>query len=47
MTIWCDINTAVQAVESSDRVFVQGACATPTPLLEALVARGEDLYDSQ
>ena len=45
MTLWCDINTAVYAVESGDRVFVQGACATPTPLLEALVARGEDLYD--
>jgi 4-hydroxybutyrate CoA-transferase len=45
MTLWCDINTAVQAVESGDRVFVQGACATPTPLLEALVERGEDLYD--
>lgn len=45
MTLWCDIKTAVSAVESGDRVFVQGACATPTPLLEALVACGEDLYD--
>jgi len=45
MTIWCDINTAVQVVESGNRVFVQGACATPTPLLEALVARGEDLHN--
>ena len=45
MTLWCDINTAVQAVESGDRVFVQGACATPTPLLQALVERGEELYD--
>src|SRR5450759_5950027 len=43
MTIWCDANTAVQIVESGDRVFVQGACVTPTPLIEALVARGEDL----
>src|SRR5579872_5406857 len=43
MTIWCDIHSAVQIVESCDRVFVQGACATPTPLIEALVARGEDL----
>lgn len=43
MTLWCDIQTAAEAVESGDRVFVQGACATPTPLLEALVARGEDL----
>ena len=45
MTIWCDKETAVQIVESGDRIFVQGACATPTPLLEALVARGEDLHN--
>lgn len=45
MTTWCDIHSAVQMVESGDRVFVQGACATPTPLLEALVARGEELLD--
>lgn len=44
MTIWCDASTAVQLVESGQRVFVQGACATPTPLLEALVARGEALH---
>lgn len=43
MTIWCDAATAVQLVESGHRVFVQGACATPTPLLGALVARGEEL----
>ena len=45
MTIWCDVNMAVQIVESGNRVFVQGACATPTPLLEALVARGEELHN--
>jgi 4-hydroxybutyrate CoA-transferase len=45
MTLWCDLHTAVQVVESGDRVFVQGACATPTPLIEALVARGEELRD--
>ncbi len=45
MTIWCDVHTAVQAVESGDRVFLQGACATPTALIEALVARGEELRD--
>ena len=45
MTIWCDIHSAVQIVRSGDRVFVQGACATPTPLIEALVARGEELFD--
>lgn len=43
MTVWCDMHTAVQVVESGDRVFVQGACATPTALIEALVARGEEL----
>src|SRR5215472_6234765 len=45
MTVWCDLHTAVQVVESGDRVFVQGACATPTPLIEALVGRGEELRD--
>ena len=45
MTIWCDAKIAVQIVESGNRVFVQGACATPTPLLEALVARGEELHN--
>src|SRR6266487_831230 len=45
MTIWCDKETAVQIVESGNRVFVQGACATPTSLLEALVARGEELHN--
>ena len=45
MTIRCDIHSAVQIVKSGDRVFVQGACATPTPLIEALVARGEELFD--
>ncbi len=43
MTTWCDLETAVQVVASGNRVFVQGACSTPTPLLEALVARGEAL----
>ncbi len=45
MTVWCDLHTAVQAAESGDRVFVQGACATPTALIEALVGRGEELHD--
>ncbi len=43
--IWSDLHTAVQAVKSGDRVFVQGASVTPTPLIEALVARGKDLYN--
>ena len=45
MTIWCSLEEAVATVKSGDRVFVQGACSTPTPLLEALVARGETLHD--
>ena len=35
----------MRLVSSGQRVFVQGACVTPTPLLEALVARGEELHD--
>src|SRR5487761_1085562 len=45
MTVWCDSDSAVRVVESGDRVFVQGASATPTPLIEALMARGDDLHD--
>lgn len=44
MTTWCDVHQAVKAVQSGQRVFVQGACATPTALTEALVARGEELH---
>jgi 4-hydroxybutyrate CoA-transferase len=44
MTHWCSIEEAVGHVASGNRVFVQGACATPTPLLQALVAR-PDLHD--
>jgi 4-hydroxybutyrate CoA-transferase len=43
MTNWCNLDEAVRVVESGARVFVQGACSTPTPLIEALVARGEEL----
>jgi acyl-CoA hydrolase len=42
---WCEMAEAMRLVQSGQRVFVQGACATPTPLLEALVARGEELRD--
>ena len=45
VTTWESIEQAVQAVRSGDRVFVQGATVTPTPLLEALVARGDELRD--
>ena len=31
----------IEHVKSGDRVFVHGACATPTPLLEALSARSD------
>jgi 4-hydroxybutyrate CoA-transferase len=42
---WCELAEAVTLVESGQRIFVQGAAATPTPLLEALVARGDELRD--
>jgi 4-hydroxybutyrate CoA-transferase len=42
---WCDLAQAVELISSGQRVFVQGACVTPTPLLDALVARGEELRD--
>jgi acyl-CoA hydrolase len=32
---------AVRAISNGARIFVHGAAATPTPLLEALVARGD------
>ena len=43
MTVWCERDEAVRIVESGDRVFLHGACATPTPLIQSLVARGEEL----
>ncbi len=43
MTVWCDAAAAVQVVESGNNIFIQGMSLTPTPLIEALVARGEDL----
>ncbi len=45
MVAWGSVTQAVQVVKSGQRVFVQGACATPTPLLEALVERGDELGD--
>jgi acyl-CoA hydrolase len=45
MTIWCDAKTAVQVVESGNNVYLQGMSLTPTPLIEALVARGEELHN--
>ncbi len=43
MTVWCEREIATQVIAPGNRVFVQGACSTPTPLIEALVARGESL----
>jgi len=45
MTIWCNPAEAVADIASGQRIFVQGALATPTPLLEALTARGAQLRD--
>jgi len=42
---WSTTHEAVRVVESGQRVFVQGACATPTALLQALVERGHELHD--
>jgi acyl-CoA hydrolase len=36
---------AVAGIQSGDQIFVQGGAATPTPLIEALVARAEELRD--
>ena len=36
---------AVAQVASGEQIFLHGACATPTVLLDALVARAADLYD--
>ena len=43
MVMWSSAREAVEIVQSGQRIFVQGACATPTPLLEALVERGDEL----
>lgn len=40
---WSTAREAVKVVQSGHRIFVQGACATPTVLIEALVERGNDL----
>jgi 4-hydroxybutyrate CoA-transferase len=45
MTTWCKATAAVGAITSGQRIFVQGALTTPTPLLDALVARGAELHD--
>jgi 4-hydroxybutyrate CoA-transferase len=42
---WSTAGEAVRVVQSGHRIFVQGACATPTALLVALVERGHELRD--
>ena len=42
---WVSAAEAVSCVESGQRVFAQGASATPHVLLDALVARGPELSD--
>lgn len=42
---WSTAREAVEVVQSGHRIFVQGACATPTVLIEALVERGDELRD--
>ncbi|WP_018465237.1 acetyl-CoA hydrolase/transferase family protein [Calidithermus timidus] len=39
----CDLESAAAMVQSGWRVFVSGNAATPTPLLEALAARKDEL----
>jgi acyl-CoA hydrolase len=36
---------ALRAVHSGDRVWIQSGCGTPTPLVEALVARAPEVID--
>jgi acyl-CoA hydrolase len=36
---------AVSSIRSGQRVFIHGACATPHVLIDALVARGDELRD--
>src|SRR6516164_2633343 len=36
---------AVRAIHSGDRVWIQPSCGTPKPLIDALVARADELID--
>lgn len=42
---WSTAREAVGVVQSGHRIFVQGACATPTVLIQALVERGSELHN--
>lgn len=41
----CDAAEALKAVKSGDRVYIHPGCAEPETLVEALVARKDDLQD--
>ena len=40
-----DARQALQCVRSGNRVWIEPGCATPTPLVEALVERAAELRD--
>lgn len=42
---WQDARQALECVRSGNRVWIEPGCATPTPLVEALVERGAALHD--
>lgn len=41
----CSAETAVQAVQSGQRIFLTGNCSVPTMLVKALVERARELHD--
>ncbi len=41
----CTADEAVEAIHSGDNVWVMPGCAVPTPLLDAMVRRKDNLYD--
>ncbi|MFZ5444480.1 MAG: acetyl-CoA hydrolase/transferase family protein [Myxococcota bacterium] len=45
MTSYVSAEQAVRHIRSGSRVFIQGQAATPTVLLDALVARANELHD--
>ena len=40
-----EASQALEAVRSGDRVWIQSGCGTPSPLVDALVARAPELRD--
>src|SRR3954449_12071286 len=41
----CSAHDAVRAVRSGNRVYVHEGCATPHPLIDALLKRAPQLFD--